>query len=84
MSRRIKSRDPFYHPAADDLDYSRLLASMRDCHAEVKRFWQHCGLRNPAQREARALLEQLTVVAALTRVPGASNIVSPPIESHST
>ena len=84
MSRLTKPRDPFYHPTAEEVDYARLLAAMRDCREEVKRFWQHCGLRNPAQEEARALLEQLAAVAALTRVPGAPDIVSPPTGSHST
>jgi hypothetical protein len=86
MSRRTKPklRDPFHHPTSEEVDFERLLAAMRNCHAEVMRFWQQCGLRNSAQQEARALLAQLCAVAALTRVPGAEALVNPPIESHST
>ena len=57
---------------------------MRTCYEEVSRFSGYCGLRNPSRAEANALLEHLKALAALTRVPGAEQLVAPPIRSHST
>ena len=44
---------------------------------------QYCGARNPVRDDAQALLEHLKAIAALTRVPGATAIVAPPILDHS-
>ena len=83
MSRRSSGYDPFHHPAAHEVNYPRMLEAMRSCHAEVLLFMQYCGARNPVREDAQALLEHLKAIAALTRVPGATAIVAPPIIDHS-
>lgn len=83
MAKHRTRLGPFDHPAPDQVDYPRLIEALRVAHAETLRFWQNCGLRNPASGEAQALMLQLRAVAALSRVPGAEAIVAPPIHSHS-
>ena len=84
MTRRSSGYDPFHHPAAQEVNYPRMLEAMRNCHAEVLHFASFCGPRNPTREEARALLEHLKALAVLTRVPGAADTVAPYIGSHST
>ena len=83
MSRRSTGYDPFHHPEAHEVNYTRMLESMRVCHQEVSQFAAICGKRNPMQEEARALLEHLKAFAVMTRVPGAERLVAPPILDHS-
>ena len=83
MARRSSAYDPFHHPATHEVNYTRMLDAMRNCHAEVLQFMQYCGARNPVREDAQALLEHLKAIAALTRVSGATAIVAPPILDHS-
>lgn len=82
MAKHRTRLGPFHHPTPDQVDYARLIEALRAAHAEALRFWQNCGLRNPAANEAEALMLQLRAVAALTRVPGVEAIVAPPTPSH--
>ena len=74
----------FAHPAEHEFDYDELLEALRACRQVVHRFSSACGLRNPARREADALIEQIDAVARLSRVSGASEYVTPALVGHAT
>ncbi|MFY0609951.1 MAG: hypothetical protein JXQ99_00385 [Hyphomicrobiaceae bacterium] len=73
---RRTARDPFHHPDQDEVSYEMMLEAMAMCRREVQAFRAQCGARNPAFREAQALVEQIDAVARLSRVAGAEQIVS--------
>lgn len=70
-------RNPFYHPKPDEYDFDRLPETLRDCRVMARQLTLTCGLRNPIFREAEGLLAQIDAVAALSRVSGATEFVSP-------
>lgn len=79
-----KAFNKFAHPAEHEFEYDELLEAMRACRHVVHRFSTACGLRNPARREADALIEQIDAVARLSRVSGASEYVTPSNLGHAT
>ena len=79
-----KRLNQFAHPAPDEFDYETLLETMRVCREQVQAFANACGLRNPARREADALIEQIDAVARLSRIGEAERIVRPSLVGHGT
>ncbi len=79
-----RALNKFDHPAEHEFDYQELLEAMRVCRQVVQHFSSACGLRNPARREADALIEQIDAVARLSRVSGAREYVAPANLGHST
>ena len=73
---RRTARDPFHHPDEDEVSYEMMLEAMAMCRREVQAFRAKCGARNPAFREAQALIEQIDAVARLSRISGAENVVA--------
>ena len=74
---RRSARGPFHHPEQDAFDYHLMLEAFAMCRREAERFKFACGVRNPAYREAEALVQQIDAVALLTRVAGAVERVKP-------
>ncbi len=68
---RLPPRDPFHHPAADEVDYETLLWGLGQAYAAVQGLHKACGIRNPVFRAAEDVMARLEALAILTRATDA-------------
>lgn len=85
MSRNRRQRvNPFRHPASDEFDFEPLIVVLRECPATVEQLRSGCGVRDPLNREAEALVAQIDAVAASSRVPNEVHLVAEAESGHRT
>jgi hypothetical protein len=67
--------DPFRQPDPGDFNFRPLLEALRDCRIRIGEMMSATGSRTQLYVTAEGLLDQIDMVARLTRVPAAVKFV---------